>query len=726
MKRAVGLIFGLFFISFALNSQANTISRLEFRDRPIVDILLALGEAGNLSIVPDATVSGNASYYFADMDFSAALRKFAASFNLYYYVRDGIYYVSRVDARFDETTGLASLHAEDVRLPLIVRAFSKCLGKTILHDELPDRAISIHAEGQPPASVLGILAKSFPELSLESTDSFFYLHRIEAAKIQQAGAAKPQVLKKEGAKYSLDADRTSFQDIIGDLFNYEGKDYSLLVKNDVVLDGLRFRDRTFEETLALVLEQANADYAVLGSTYYVFEIQRKDVLKKLKATIAIPVEHLSVSDIPALLPPDFASSGMLRFDKATNTAYVSGSIEEIKPIQDFIAQIDIPLQGRSYVRFDLRQLKAKDIIPVLPSRFSSLSPILLPDGSGFVLLVSDATAADLRAYIDLIDRKAVSSPITLRFIKTDDLIKNLPPSATKENVIDGGNGSVIFFVGSEEKRRAFLEELSIIDRPKAQIRYDILIVQYDIKDNVSITPSFNVSKSTDDSLSPLTIIAGLSNLLKLNFNIISELGYLFAVNLNSGLENNRAQIFADTTLFGTVGKDVKFQNTTTIRYLELEIDPDTGKNKSTGATREVSSGIILVLNSWASGDGMITTDISATVSEKLAGDSSSMTSGMSSPPTTSERIVSTNVHTPSGVPIVIGGLRQRKTEATVSKVPLLGDIPLFGKVFQQRADKLSDTEIVIYLVPYLTLEGVADGTQSFRLEHLYSEFVKDY
>lgn len=717
----------ILFITLPLCSvfgQDKRISKLEFRDKPITDILLALGEAGNVSIVPDSTISGNASYYFSDMDFGSALQKFAASFNLYTSVKDGIYYVSRVDARIDSATGLATLHAEEVRLSLVLRVFGRVIGKTILHDDLPDRPVTIHAEALAPAAVLGILAKAFPELSLETADSFFYFHRVDSGKGQPAEAPKQKVLQKDGDKYSLETDRTSFQDILDDLFNYEGKDYSLLIKSDLIIDGLKFRDRSFEEALGLVLEQANADFTVVGNIYYIFDIQRKDVLKKLKATITVPVENLSVSDIPALLPPDFASSGMLRFDKNTNTVYLSGSLEEVKPVQEFIRQIDVPLRNRSYKRFDLKYLKAKDAVSTLPARFASLSPVILPDGNGFVVLISDPAAADLDAYIALIDRKSVSAPITLKYIKTEDLLKNLPPSVSKDNIIDGGNGSVVFFLGSEEKRKSFLDDLAAIDRPKSQIRYDILIVQYDIQDNVNIAETLDVSP-TSSTASAYSVVAALSNLLSLKFNIVSELGYLFAINLNSSLGNNRAQIFADTTLYGTVGKEVKFQNTTTYRYLDLAVDSSTGKLSTTGVTREVSSGIILVLNSWASGDGMITTDISATVSDKLASDTTSSSSS-SSLPTTSERIISTNVHTPSGVPIVIGGLRQRKTEATVSKIPLLGDIPLIGKAFQQRSDKLVDTEVDVYLIPYITVDDVADGTQSFQLERLYNSCIKGY
>lgn len=714
-----------FLISLPLLAQDHHIDRLEFRDRPVADILLALGEAGHMSIVPDGTISGNASYYFSDMNFDEALNKFSSAFNLHTTLKDGVYYVSRIDAHWDRSTGLADLDVDNVELSLVVRAFAKTLGITILHDELPARSITIHAAKMAPAAILDILVKSFPELSLEVADTYFYLHRVDMTKKPGSPANSKQALKKNGSLYSLDADKASFQDLITEIFAAEGKDYSMLIRSDSIIDGLKFHDRSFEDALRLILEQANADYVLAGNTYYVFEIQRKDVIKKLKVTVSIPVENIAVSDITSLLPPDFASSGMLRFDKASNTVYLSGSIEEIGPVQDFIKQIDVPPAGHSYVRFDLKNLKAKDVVSILPSRFSSLSPVQLPDGSGFVALVSPGQAQDLTSYLSLIDRKSTSAPIRLRYIKTEDLLKNLPPSVTKDNIVDGGNGSVIFFVGSEDKRRAFTEELALIDRPKPQIRYDILVVQYTLGDEFDLNQTLKVSPLDSSSATNTTVVADLEKLLSLNLNIVSELGYLFAVNLSTSLTQDRAQIFADTTINGTVGKEMKFQNTSTYRYLELEVDSDTGKVKSSGVTKEVTSGLILVLNGWVSGDGMITMDISATVSERSGTDSSSTTT-TTTPPTTSERVVTTNVRTPSGKPIVIGGLRQQKTETSTSKVPFFGDIPLLGKLFQQRADKTSDTEIVIYLVPHLTEDEEGDGATAFRLERVYTDLVRDF
>lgn len=59
----------------------------------------------------------------------------------------------------------------------------------------------------------------------------------------------------------------------------------------------------------------------------------------------------------------------------------------------------------------------------------------------------------------------------------------------------------------------------------------------------------------------------------------------------------------------------------------------------------------------------------------------------------------TVVRAKSGDVIVIGGLMRTNKEQKVSKVPLLGDIPLVGEAFTNRQDATTKTELVIMLKP---------------------------
>ncbi|ULQ59090.1 type II and III secretion system protein [Brucepastera parasyntrophica] len=235
---------------------------------------------------------------------------------------------------------------------------------------------------------------------------------------------------------------------------------------------------------------------------------------------------------------------------------------------------------------------------------------------------------------------------------------------------------------------------------------------------VKTSRGLRISESTDDSRT--AFMGNLSNIMTLTFDVVSQFGYQFAANLSVQLGENTAEVFADTTLNGLSGQEIKFQNTDTYRYQELEVDDDTGKITRTGVTREITSGLIVTLNGWVSGDDMITMTVNATVSKQNNNSSSDTTTI----PSTSERVVNTQVRTPSGKPIVISGLIKEDINKNVQKIPLLGSIPLIGRLFRDQTDSKEKTEIVIYIVPYLLRDENEDQDVSIRLERYYRTFIQ--
>ena len=61
-KLLISIVFTFCF--FIINGQ--TIQSMEFQRQEISDILLALAESSNTSILPDETVTGKVSFYFSD------------------------------------------------------------------------------------------------------------------------------------------------------------------------------------------------------------------------------------------------------------------------------------------------------------------------------------------------------------------------------------------------------------------------------------------------------------------------------------------------------------------------------------------------------------------------------------------------------------------------------------------------------------------------------------
>jgi type II secretory pathway component GspD/PulD (secretin) len=716
MKRFF-FLFGIFLI-FVVPLPAQQFKQMEFKDQPVTDILLALAAMSDRSIVPDETVSGNASYYFTETDLDTALKIFLDTYKMYVWKEGNIYYVSRVRAVWNKDTGMVSLDAEDVDIRLIVRAVSRAINKTILFDALPRENLTIHVSNTTPQKVLEVLVKRFPDYQVAAEEDYHYIKHIDSAPLAQPNAAKPvSLLSAKDGLYTINIEKARLKDILAEIFQKAGHEYSFFLRNDAILESLHFTDKGFEEILRLVLEQAIADFSVENGIYYVYEIQRADVLKKLKTIKAVPLTYVSVQDLPNLFPQDMAAQSLFRLDRNSNTIILSGSADEIGPIEDFIHSIDRPMEKNAYYRFDLSYLKVSDFFALLPSQLSGIKPVALPLGNSFVMLLSPENKTAMDKFLLLVDKKQPGVPIRLKYIQADYLLKNLPPSVVKEDVQQTGNSSLLFFTGSSDKLKQFLPELEMLDRPAPQIRYELLVVQYQNNEDLGWGSSVDydvLAKGPSDQ----AFLGAIEKLLSLNFDIVSTFGYLFALDLSWKLSTTMANVLADTTVNGLSGQEIKFQNTNTSRYRDLEVNTTTHELQPSGVTREITSGLIISMNGWVSGDGMITMDVSATVSRT----GTSAVSG--NPPPTFEKVVNTHVRTVSGTPVVIGGLIQQDKTQSIDKVPILGDIPLLGLLFQSTKDGVENTEFVIYIVPHVEHPEQSVTDESLRMESLYQSLVK--
>jgi len=68
-------------------------------------------------------------------------------------------------------------------------------------------------------------------------------------------------------------------------------------------------------------------------------------------------------------------------------------------------------------------------------------------------------------------------------------------------------------------------------------------------------------------------------------------------------------------------------------------------------------------------------------------------------PGLSTRRVSTEIELQDGQSFGIAGLLDNRLEETLRKVPGLGDIPLFGKLFQSRSTNRNNTELLVMVTP---------------------------
>lgn len=95
-----------------------------------------------------------------------------------------------------------------------------------------------------------------------------------------------------------------------------------------------------------------------------------------------------------------------------------------------------------------------------------------------------------------------------------------------------------------------------------------------------------------------------------------------------------------------------------------------------------------------------------------------------------KRSIKTNIVVPNGDTAVLGGLIKDDQLETVTKVPLLGDIPILGWLFKSRATSTVKTNLLVFLTPKI-IRNPADNRSLLgqklddRLDHVKSTGGKD-
>jgi general secretion pathway protein D len=691
LRPKIRLFFLFSLLSAALFSQ--TITEMEFRNQPVRDILLVLAQVSGSSIITDETVTGNGSYYFSNTDLETALDQFLGHYSIYYWKDGDTYYVSKI--KTGSRDGSVSCTADDVDFQLLIRRLSRDFGITILHDALPRENVTVNYRDGTLPELLEILLKPFPLFHLEAGDRYYYLRKESSDPVSQSGlrgGSGDGLFTREGREYSADFEKIRFREALTALLDARGVEFSFLGRNDGEIALFKHQGRSFDEMLNLLLQQGNASFQESGGVYYIFDRDRQDILKDYFITERLELQNIAVDRLSSLIPSGLGGSGSMKLDKDGNRVILSGNLADIKGLEDFIRKLDAPGTGREYRRYDLQFITVDEFQKRRSPEVAAV-PLIALGESSFLCTLTPEKHGELEEYLPLVDTRLPSYPIHLSYLTWEELLEILPNDIGEDQLHETKDPSLFFFQGTRGELALFEEQLSRMDRPVSQIRYEVLVLQVEESQGLNLQNGMTASLMDGDSSNALT--ASLSGLASLSFDVVSQFGLQFATELSLELTDNRSRVLADTTLHGLSGEELNFQNTNTSRIATTTVDADTGDTKITGY-QEITSGLIIGLSGWVSGDGMITMEVEATISSETS--SSSNSDGKV--PSTTEKVVNTHVRSRSGEPVILSGLKEQQTIQDVKKVPFLSDIPLLGLLFQKRTETLKNTEFLITLIPY--------------------------
>ncbi|MGE8689350.1 MAG: type II and III secretion system protein family protein [Achromobacter sp.] len=171
----------------------------------------------------------------------------------------------------------------------------------------------------------------------------------------------------------------------------------------------------------------------------------------------------------------------------------------------------------------------------------------------------------------------------------------------------------------------------------------------------------------------------------------------FSANLRLLQTNGMARVLAEPTLVALTGQSASF-----LAGGELPI-PESGGLGTVSVTFK-PFGIGLTVTPTVLSRDRISLKVAPEASELDYSNGIAISNGPDSAsiiPALRTRRADTTVELGDGESFVISGLVSRQTKAMVSKVPLLGDLPIIGSFFRSLDYKQEDTELVIVVTPRL-------------------------
>lgn len=540
--------------------------------------------------------------------------------------------------KFLSQEGLFCLDACDLYPVQLLEKTAVETGICITYDSLPKVPVSIHTGFCSPEEIVKRIAGLCTGFEVKKENSgVFHVGRTSQDAVEVRNFGRAVFLEDENGFWTCDVQNSNLSGAIEKFFLAAGKQFCLVGGGEGRIQRSYFKGKNFDDSLSLLCAQADVEVLLCQGVYYL--VPSKSERKKLENS------------------------------------------------------------GRVWRSVHLNNGRCDEFAAAAGKRFSGIQTVLLNPKGDFLYSVDEKELEDFLDFTAKFDSKNDSHLVQLKYLRTEEFFASLPPFVDKSAVCDTGRGDSFFFTGDDEGYKKLLEKLELVDKPVNRVTYDLLIVQYQNSKAVETGVSFGMTNLADSTVN--SISAQLGSVLDFNMDIAGAFGLKFAASLQASLNETKARIFADTTLNGVSGRPISFQNTNTYRYRDNNLDPETGKPVYSGVTREIVSGLKLEVTGTVTGDGMITTKITASVSRQGA-DTSSKTGN---PPPSSEKIVSTEVRTKSGEPVVLSGLVQNEESKTSAGVPFLSKIPLLGKLFKSENSEMEKTEMVIYLVPHTEIFG---------------------
>ncbi|MFW0694375.1 type II secretion system protein GspD [Aliarcobacter butzleri] len=263
----------------------------------------------------------------------------------------------------------------------------------------------------------------------------------------------------------------------------------------------------------------------------------------------------------------------------------------------------------------------------------------------------------------------------------------------------------LVIMASKDELKQIKDLIQELDKEKAQVyvQAKIIEVNNELVNKIGISYGIINASARSDGINAISSnLNGGSNAIK---EAVDTLGIRMSdVNIKSGLalgaslnllqQNGALDIVSEPSILAIDNKESSIYVGEKIS-VEISSTLTDGGLQRTNYERE-DIGLTLKVKPRISSDTKLTLEIN-TLLEGIK--STSVSAGQN--PDTLKKEIKTAAILNNGESVIIGGLIENKNEIIEQKVPVLGDIPLFGELFKNDSKMNKKNNLVIIVTPYM-------------------------
>jgi len=251
-----------------------------------------------------------------------------------------------------------------------------------------------------------------------------------------------------------------------------------------------------------------------------------------------------------------------------------------------------------------------------------------------------------------------------------------------------------------------------IDIPPKQVLIDIALMEVSSNFSREIGMKLGSSSFTVDSLDKLFSLSRLSAALDGSSPAQTQVSYLMQQNGGRALASPKVRCLDGESA------DINIGEIRNIRVQSTEFNSTTGgaSQQTTFNTQEVPIGVQLTVKPEVHNDGTVTLDLNISDEAVLQIQDYGVDR--------TTRNSTTKLRIKDGETVIMGGFISQNRSWDKTPIPILGQLPLIGRLFRAGQRTKTDTELDFLITPYI-LDYEKDGTRSFATKTL-GDLRKDY